>query len=217
MSSHVYGIFIAMATLSKSFGQLVISSPHSFHAACDRLNRLLEEDGAMGEELVTLAPQLHSDGLSAVENKGMSEEMKAMLFIMHCYAEAEAKPEDKEIATALDLNTFLSRTSIGYVVRCLGAVREVEATVAATSGSETPVEVMNRKLSNYGRVTNLQWRLGVALASSKCKNISSPYVALSFDVTTSDGVTIKETMEMTYPEFSDFFSKLVEVDAAMSR
>ena len=205
-------------SLGRGFRQLVTSSPSGFHAACDRLNELLENSEA-AEEIVKMAPRLHSEGLSAMENgnKGWEEELKAVMFILYCYTESEVKPEDKEIASALDLNTFLSRTSIAYIVRCLGSVREVEETIAASSGSETPVEVMNRKLSNYGRVTNLQWKLGVAIASSKCKNLSSPYVALSFDNTTSDGVTRKETMEMTYPEFSEFFSKLVEVDNAMSR
>jgi hypothetical protein len=206
-------------SLGQGFGQLVTSSPNGFHAACDRLNVLLENEEA-AEEIVKMAPRLYSGGLGAMEsgnNKKWEEELKAVMFILYCYTESEVKPEDKEIASVLDLNTFLSRTSIAYIVRCLGSVRVIEDTIAATSGSETPVEVMSRKLSNYGRVTNLQWKLGVALASSKCKMLSSPYVALSFDTMTSDGVTRKETLEMTYQEFSDFFTKLTEVDAAMSR
>ena len=55
-----------MSSLSKSFGQLIASPPHGFHAACDRLNELLENDEAMPERLVNLAPRLHSDGVSAV-------------------------------------------------------------------------------------------------------------------------------------------------------
>ena len=138
-----------MSSLSKSFGQLIASPPHGFHAACDRLNELLENDEAMPERLVNLAPRLHSDGVSAVSKMESGEEIKAMMFILHCYAESETKPEDKEIASALDLNTFLSRTSIASLVKSIGAVREIDATVAATSSSETPVEVMNRKLSNF--------------------------------------------------------------------
>jgi hypothetical protein len=198
-----------------AFSHLITaSSPHGFHSACDQLNELVEQEES-GEELVSLSSRLYSEGLAAADTKKWAEEVKALLFILHCYKEVEVKPSEKEIAAALDLNTFLSRTAIAFIVRCMATVKEIDATIEATSGSETPVEVMNRKLSNYGRLSNLKWRLGVALASSKSKNLSAPYVSLSFDVTTSDGSTRKETMEMTYLEFMDFYGKMAAVDEAM--
>lgn len=201
---------------ASNFSHLVISSPHGFHFACEKLNDLVEID-QKAEELVKLAPCLFTDGVSAVDsNKRWDEEVKALIFIFHCYTEAQPKPEDKEIAMALDLNTSLSRTAIACLVKCVGCVREIEATIEATSGSETPVEVMNRKMSNYGRISNLKWRLGVALASSHCKNLSAPYVSLAFDVTMSNGAKRRQNLELTFPEFHEFLGKFIEVDEAMS-
>tara|TARA_A100001035_G_C27683129_1_gene454078 strand:+ start:291 stop:839 length:549 start_codon:yes stop_codon:yes gene_type:complete len=180
------------------------------------MNDMMEE-GRGAEELVELSPKLYADGLSAMDSdKKWDEEVKALLFIFHCYAEASPKPEEKEIAMALDLNTSLSRTAIACIVKCVGCIREIEATIEATSGSETPVEVMNRKMSNYGRVSNLKWRLGVAVASSTCKNLSAPYVSLAFDVTMSNGFKKRQTLELTYPEFQQFMRKLIQTEEAMS-
>ena len=174
-------------------------------------------EGSGAAELVRLSPKLYVDGLSAIQSdKNLIEEVKALLFIFHCYSEASTKPEDKEIAMALDLNTSLSRAAITCIVKCVGCIREIDATIQATSGSETPVEVMNRKMSNYGRVSNVKWRLGVAVASSTCKKLSAPYVSLAFDVTISDGTKKRHTLELTYSEFQQFLRKLIQVDEAMS-
>ena len=201
-----------------AFSHLVTSSPQGFHFGCEKLNDLIEaNEGSSAAELVRLSPKLYADGLSAIEsNKKWIEEVKVLLFIFHCYFEASPKPEEKEIAMALDLNTSLSRTAITCIVKCVGCIREIEATIEATSSSETPVEVMSRKMSNYGRLSNLKWRLGVAVASSSCTNLSAPYVSLAFDITTSDGNEKRQTLELTYPEFQQFLRKLIQVDEAMS-
>lgn len=39
------------------------------------------------------------------------------------------------------------------------------------------------------------------MASSKCKNLSNPYVTLSFDVREVDGSLTHHTCEMSYEQF----------------
>jgi hypothetical protein len=48
---------------------------------------------------------------------------------------------------------------------------------------------------------NLKWRVGVAVSSSKCKSLSSPYVLLSFDVRELDGTVTQHSCELSYEQF----------------
>lgn len=48
---------------------------------------------------------------------------------------------------------------------------------------------------------NLKWKVGVAMSSSACKSLSSPYVALNFDIKEVDGSLTHHSCELTYDEF----------------
>ena len=112
------------------------------------------------------------------------------------------KPEDKEIASALDLNTFLSRTSIAYVVRCLGSVRVIEDTIAVgdvvTVGGHT------------GVVEDLSIR------TIKLRDVGGTVHTVPFgDVTTVENLTKDYSFALldigvAYREDTDVVSKILE-------
>ena len=52
-----------------------------------------------------------------------------------------------------------------------------------------------------GQLVDFKWRLGVAISSSSCKNLASPYVAMSFTVQNANGNKIHHTVELSYKEF----------------
>lgn len=62
---------------------------------------------------------------------------------------------------------------------------------------------------------DLKWKLGVAIASSSCSNLSSPYVALSWKVRDSNGSSTAHTAELTYSEFQEFLSTFRDISAVM--
>jgi len=66
-----------------------------------------------------------------------------------------------------------------------------------------------------GELVDLQWRLGVAVKSSNCKNLSSPYVSLLIKVRDSDQKLQTRTMELTLPEFQDFAKNFTDMSKLM--
>ena len=47
----------------------------------------------------------------------------------------------------------------------------------------------------------VDWKLGVALASSECASLMSPFVALTFTVNDANGAPRTVTVELSYNEF----------------
>ena len=59
-------------------------------------------------------------------------------------------------------------------------------------------------LSQLGRLFDLQWKLGVAVSSSNCSNLSAPFVALSYKISDSNGQAQGYAMELSFSEFQVF-------------
>jgi hypothetical protein len=62
---------------------------------------------------------------------------------------------------------------------------------------------------------DVKWKLGVAVASSSCSNLSSPYIALSWKIKDSNGSSSSHTAELSYPEFQEFLSTFRDISAVM--
>ena len=56
-------------------------------------------------------------------------------------------------------------------------------------------------LKKIGKLENLQWKIGVALSSSMCKDLNHPYVNLSFQIRGTDGTLAFHTLELSYEDF----------------
>ena len=60
-----------------------------------------------------------------------------------------------------------------------------------------------------GRFVGLEWKLGVAMESSNCKNLGKPFVSLVFRIATNDK-TVAHHVEMDMEEFQKFHSEFKE-------
>lgn len=47
----------------------------------------------------------------------------------------------------------------------------------------------------------MNWKLGVAMSSSSCRSLSTPYISLQLRMSESAGTTQLRSFEMTVPEF----------------
>ena len=51
------------------------------------------------------------------------------------------------------------------------------------------------------QLVSMNWKLGVAMSSSSCRSLSTPYISLQLRMSESAGTTQLHSIEMTVPEF----------------
>ena len=56
------------------------------------------------------------------------------------------------------------------------------------------------------KISNIRWKVGVALASKKAVRLDRPYVSLMFDITNGSKVIETHSMEMSIQQFRVCFS-----------
>jgi len=54
---------------------------------------------------------------------------------------------------------------------------------------------------NCFQLIDMQWSLGMSMASSNCRNLNSPFVAVLLKVAEPSGSVVERSFEMTIPEF----------------
>jgi len=195
------------------FAHLVLSAPQGFIAGCKQFNVTIESSpnakDAIVEACVVSRREDHS-----VTDTSMSwpEEVKVLSYLVNCYERASPKPTLPEMASTLDTSTFLAREAITVIIAGIDSV--MNGNSSTTVKADALLEI--RKTSNFGRLSNLQWRLGVSLSSSSCQNLTAPYVALSFDIVDNNGCKTVHTTEMTYSEFVKFQADFQRVDNVMN-
>jgi len=102
-----------------------------------------------------------------------------------------------------------------------------EATVATAEGivqgisesasiPEKGVGAAKRAL-NIGTLVSLDWKVGIALASSQCDSLLAPYITLVFKVRNSTDDVVTQAVELTLPEFQEISKTLVEVSAKLDQ
>ena len=47
----------------------------------------------------------------------------------------------------------------------------------------------------------MDWQLGMAMSSSSCRSLNSPYLTLQFNLADPSGALRKKTLQMTVAEF----------------
>ena len=185
-----------------SFVQLILSAPRGFILGCNAYNALVNDEAQ--RDLVIEAcrvsykedrPVNASQYRSGQSQGGHDfiEEVKVLSYIVYCFDHASPKPTVPEMAAVLDSNTFLNRDAITAIIAGIDSVKS-EKESAPAGEDEIPDNIFEelRKTSNFGRLSNLQWRLGVALSSSKCARLSTPYVSLSFDIVDNNGSKVSK-------------------------
>ena len=184
-----------------NFAQLILSAPRGFVSGCKSYNTVVN-DGAQADHVVEACRvsykedrPVNASQFGSGQVKGdhdLIEEVKVLSYIVYCFEHAAPKPTVPEMAAVLDSNTFLTRDAITGIIAGIDSVMSTKETASADE-DDIPDNVFEelRKTSNFGRLSNLQWRLGVALASSTCSSLSTPYISLSFDIVDNNGSKVR--------------------------
>ncbi len=195
------------------FAHLVLSAPQGFIAGCKQFNSTVETNAAAKDSIVEACVVSRREDHSVTDTSmSWPEEVKVLSYLVNCFERASPKPTVPEMASTLDTNTFLAREAITVIIAGIDSVINSNSSTAVKMDALMEI----RKTSNFGRLSNLQWRLGVSLSSSSCQNLSAPYVALSFDVVDNNGRKTVHTTEMTYSDFVKFQADFAKVDNVMN-
>jgi hypothetical protein len=180
-----------------TFAGLILAAPLGFLNGCNELSSLDDEKFAAVLSVALAASRSgHAPAASTV-----CEGTKSLMYIIYALNSSTPRPEVTELAAVLDSHTALSRACITSLVGGLdAAAAELGAGESSICG---------------GKLTGLQWRLGVSLASSSCSQLLSPYVALNFTVTDSNGEKKVHSAELTYKEFHAFHQSIQRVANTM--
>ena len=197
------------------FAHLVLSAPLGFIAGCKRLNEVIVTNAHAKDSIVKACSVSYGEDRSVSQTTlEFQEEVKILGFIINCFERASPKPTVPEMVSVLDNSTFLSREAIALIISGIDSVMSSKTSEKDAATSSAISE--HRKTVNFGRLSNLQWRLGVALSSSFCQNLCAPYVALSFDIVDTNGSKTLHTTEMTYVDFMKFQAEFQKVNSVMS-
>ncbi len=116
--------------------------------------------------------------------------LSAATYLGRTMQQASPAVDAKVAAATLDSSTTLSRLAIEKILFSWEAAA-AEGTVKAA-------------IHQGGTLFGLKWRIGVALDSSTVKNLTAPYVTLSFNVRQTSGTVESHSLELTIPEFKNF-------------
>ncbi|XP_059119453.1 COMM domain-containing protein 6-like [Peromyscus eremicus] len=79
---------------------------------------------------------------------------------------------------------------------------------------ESPIRerVLDAKSEVTCQLIDFQWKLGMAVSSDSCKY---PYVAVMLKVADHSGQVNSKSIEMTIPQFQNFYRQFKEIAAVM--
>jgi len=73
-----------------------------------------------------------------------------------------------------------------------------------SSSGSSPLHSMS-SFKEVGKLTDLQWKVGLSLSSSSCRQLMSPFITITvITVTDSSGNLTSRSMELTVAEFKKF-------------
>ena len=143
---------------------------------------------------VDLTEQQMQSGVNAVEYicRGARQ---------HC-----ATPE--ALFTALQTRTeFVDAAAEAFTRRYEASAADVAKEAALTVGGArgmTNAAGASWKGLSMGQFVSMDWKIGLAVSSTHCENLNSPYISLLLKVAHRDGHTTQHPFELSVPEFMEF-------------
>jgi len=201
-----------------SFEVLIMGASLGFMPGCAKLNAAAA-DAEVCSQILDGAVKAHKSG-SSVTVGDYCEEIKVLSYILYSREQAQPRPALTEVAAVLDSNTILTRESITAFCAGLDTILPPSSPSSSQQQQQTVEGEVSSSLEatvrkSGGQLFNFQWRLGVAISSSACKALSSPYVAVTFSVRDSNGEVTCHSAEMSFSEFQDFHRVFKEVGELM--
>ena len=96
------------------------------------------------------------------------------------------------------------------IKRLTGLNDDWSAAVAAAlpaSSSAPPLQL--------GALDSVNWKIGVAMESSKCARLASPFVSLVLNIRDEAGAVVPTTLELSLEEFASFSRKVEEAASVL--
>lgn len=109
--------------------------------------------------------------------------------------------DGKILHDALVSYTDLSEAATAAIVRSWVAAENNRTGGPEKDGDSNHAAV--ERAFSIGELVGLEWKLGVAIASSRCQNLSAPFVELIFRVADRNGMVSTQHVELTYLEFQE--------------
>uniref|UniRef100_A0A8C5LCM3 COMM domain-containing protein 6 n=2 Tax=Jaculus jaculus TaxID=51337 RepID=A0A8C5LCM3_JACJA len=81
--------------------------------------------------------------------------------------------------------------------------------------SESSEPVLDAKSQVTSQLIDFQWKLGMAVSSDSCRSLKYPYVAVMLKVADQSGQIKNKFIEMTIPQFQNFYRQFKEIAAVM--
>nr|XP_048277897.1 COMM domain-containing protein 6 [Myodes glareolus] len=75
--------------------------------------------------------------------------------------------------------------------------------------------VLDAKSEVTCQLVDFQWKLGMAVSSDRCRSLKYPYVAVKLKVADPSGQVNTKTIEMTIPQFQNFYRQFKEIAAVI--
>ncbi|KAM8977489.1 COMM domain-containing protein 6 [Pelodytes ibericus] len=72
-----------------------------------------------------------------------------------------------------------------------------------------------RDLVPVGQVVDFQWKIGMAVSSDSCRSLNHPYATLVLKVADYSGQVTSKVIEMTIPEFKNFYRQFKEMSTVL--
>nr|XP_006117718.1 COMM domain-containing protein 6 [Pelodiscus sinensis] len=82
-------------------------------------------------------------------------------------------------------------------------------------GSSISVSEDARNMATMGQVIDIQWKLGMAVSSDSCRSLKYPYITITLKVAQPSGQIMSKCLEMTIPQFQDFFRHFKDMAAVL--
>ena len=201
-----------------TFESIIIGAPAGFSQSCCDLNSLVATDSDLLSAITIKSFSSANFVPSEASEVKYYNEIKAINFIVRSYKAASPVPTFPQMASNLGLNSLLSRDCVEKIivaiqkassdleVQVIPILSQVRSRrlffyVMRTNFNSTLYHYSTSCMQLSGKLRNLKWRVGVAMSSSKCKNLSAPYVLLSFDVMEVDGTVSHHSTELNYQQF----------------
>ena len=183
-----------------------LACPPGFDAAELALNALADADAAAFEAASDAA--LGSSG-AAPDDRALRNATEGLRFV---YRTCKAHPVDAaELPGVLTATTGLTEAAAALVAARWAreaASRPAEPADGAAAAAE---------LFRVGKLVSLEWKIGVAAASSLCATLLEPYALLIFRTADTDGRQTRRAVELTLPELQQLTATFEEVSAVLER
>ncbi|CAO2597242.1 COMM domain-containing protein 6 [Lemmus lemmus] len=75
--------------------------------------------------------------------------------------------------------------------------------------------VLDPKSEVTCQLVDFQWKLGMAVSSDCCRSLKYPYVAVKLKVADPSGQVNTKSIEMTIPQFQNFYRQFKEIAAVI--